>query len=147
MSSAPSEVLSHYKAKLANAPDGQPPLTKTEIQDLLIHSGVTPNDHDVDLAYDLLTNTWSHDNRFDDLLMFIDQVKKTDQHAILKELFESLDENKDGVLQVDEVINGFKSLGIEITEEEVKNLFKEADENGNQLLEFHEFEKVVGKHL
>ncbi|OHT10499.1 Calmodulin [Tritrichomonas foetus] len=141
------ETREHYKKKLLSAPDGQPPLTKHEIQDIFAASGAQANDQDVDLAYDLLMNTWAHESRFDDLMMFIDQVKKTDSTAILKELFDSLDANNDGVLQYDEVLNGFQSLGIEISPEEVNQIFADADENGNQLLEFDEFAKVVGKHM
>ncbi|OHT07147.1 hypothetical protein TRFO_01264 [Tritrichomonas foetus] len=146
MSNVIADTLEHYKKKMRSVPDGQPPLSKPEINDFMTAASVKFTEQDVDLAYDLLQNTWTRETRFDDFLLFVDQLNKTDSNSILRELFDSLDSNHDGVLQYEEVLSGFKSLGIEISEEEVNKIFKEADENGNQVLEFDEFARVVGDY-
>lgn len=135
-----------YKKKLRSTPNGQPPLTKLEIHDFFTAAKSNFTEKDVDLAYDLLQNTWSQETRYDDFIIYVDELNKSDSTKILRELFDSLDANHDGVLQYQEVLDGFKSLGIEITEDEVNKIFKEADANGDQVLEFDEFVKVVGEH-
>ena len=138
--------LDHYKKKLWAAPEGQPPLTKLEINDFMTAAGVKFTEKDVDLAYDLLMNTWTRQTRFEDLVYYTDQLNKASSDTIIRELFDSLDSNHDGVLQYEEVLVGFQSLGIDINEEEVNKIFKEADNNGDHVLDFNEFVKVAGDH-
>ena len=123
------------------------PLAKDEIKKLLNAAGVTVTDADVNLCYELMTNVWSKDNLYEDMIMFIDQLLSDDTTKVVRELFDALDENHDGVLSEEEVRNGFHTLGIDISEEEVCGLFKAADENSNHLLEFEEFLKAVAPHL
>ena len=123
------------------------PLTKEETKRLLVAAGVTVTDADVNLCHELMTNVWAKDKIFEEMVMFIDQLLSDDTEKIVRELFDSLDANHDGVLSEEEVVNGFKTLGIEISEEEVKGLFKAADENANQFLEFEEFRKAIAPHL
>lgn len=138
------ETFEIYKKKLNAAPAGQPPLTKLEIQDFFTAAGAKFSEKDVDLAYDLLTTTWPRETRFEDFTLFVDELNKSEPNKILRELFDSLDSNHDGVLQYEEVLQGFKSLGIEITDDEVNKIFKEADANGDQVLQFDEFVRVIG---
>ncbi|KAK8896456.1 hypothetical protein M9Y10_014356 [Tritrichomonas musculus] len=146
MANVDSATREIYKKKLRSTPNGEPPLTKLEIQDFFTAAGSHFTEKDVDLAYDLLQNAWSQDTRYDDFILYVDELNKSDSTKVLRELFDSLDRNHDGVLQYEEVLDGFKSLGIEITDDEVNKIFKEADSNGDQVLQFDEFIKVVGEH-
>lgn len=145
MSNVDASTLDIYKKKLRSTPNGQPPLTKLEIQDFFTAAKTKFTEKDVDLAYDLLQNTWTQETRYDDFILYVDELNKSDSTKILRELFDSLDSNHDGVLQYQEILDGFKSLGIEITDDEVNKIFKEADANGDQVLQFDEFVKVVGE--
>ena len=142
-----SATKEELQAKLAKAEEGKDPLTRDEIRSLLESANLNVKDSDVNLCYELLTNVWKKSTMFDDLMLFIDQLVSADKAALIKELFDSLDSNHDGVLSEEEVRNGFKSLGIELSSEEVNGLFVAADENASNVLEFEEFAKVVGPHL
>lgn len=133
-----------YQRKFLESKSDTSPLTKLEIHDVLTAAGGNPSDSDVNLAYELLCNT---KYGYEDFMLLVDQLVQADSTEVLRELFDSLDSNHDGVLQYEEVLNGFKSLGIEITPDEVNQIFKDADENGDQVLQFDEFVKVVGQHL
>jgi calcium-dependent protein kinase len=51
-----------------------------------------------------------------------------------------LDENGDGKLSKDEVLNGYEEVfGVPINEEEVDKMFKEIDIDGNGTIDYTEF--------
>lgn len=138
-------LKSRIQNKIAAAKPDEPVFTKDEIKEILIEAGSQGNQSDVDLAFDIYNNAKSK-TLYHDFIIFVQQVVRADSRNTLRELFESLDANHDGVLQFDEVLNGFHELGISITPEEVSALFKEADENGDQVLQFDEFVHVVSKY-
>ena len=54
-------------------------------------------------------------------------------------MFEKIDVNCDGRLTKQEVIDGFKEMGIEYADEEAEEIFKLADFDANGTLEFSEW--------
>merc|ERR1719367_1884388 len=55
--------------------------------------------------------------------------KQEVQEKTLLEVFNDLDANNDGLLQPKEIINGFSSIGIILTDKVVDDILKQADEN------------------
>ena len=55
-------------------------------------------------------------------------------------MFQQLDENGDGKLSKQEVLNGYEEVfGIPINEEEVDKMFNEIDMDGNGTIDYTEF--------
>merc|ERR1712007_393717 len=61
----------------------------------------------------------------------------------LKEIFEAIDVNKNGTIEVKEFGNALKSLGMEITDDSLQALFKSADVNQDGVLQFDEYKRLV----
>ena len=62
-----------------------------------------------------------------------------------KEVFELIDENEDGVITPKELGAAMRSMGESPTEEELQEMVKEVDANGNCTMEFSEFLTKMGK--
>jgi Ca2+-binding EF-hand superfamily protein len=70
-----------------------------------------------------------------------DQVKE------FKELFDSLDQDGGGVIDVDELAELFASLGVKVSKDKVKEMFAEVDEDGSGEIDFEEFLVLVAKQV
>ena len=142
------EKIAEINRKFASAPKNQVPLTKEEIKAILIEAGCKGNDSDVQLCEEIIQNGLGSQNSADDFLILVEQIHKFDsQESLIRELFDSLDKNHDGVLQRNEVEEGFKELSIDISPEELNRIFEEADANKDEVLQYEEFVKVVKQQL
>jgi calcium-dependent protein kinase len=63
----------------------------------------------------------------------------------LTNLFKGLDDNKDGRISKQELLNGFKEIGIETTDEEVAAIMSSIDHDGNGYIEYEEFLRFMNK--
>ncbi|XP_033738253.1 uncharacterized protein LOC117325865 [Pecten maximus] len=64
----------------------------------------------------------------------------TDDHtSAFKELFDMLDSSKTGLLNADSLYEGLKRVDSDITKEEVENVLKKLDKDGNGEIDFDEF--------
>ncbi|XP_021375344.1 uncharacterized protein LOC110464451 [Mizuhopecten yessoensis] len=64
----------------------------------------------------------------------------TDDHtSAFKELFDMLDASKTGLLNANSLYEGLKRVDSEITKEEVENVLKKLDKDGNGEIDFDEF--------
>jgi Ca2+-binding EF-hand superfamily protein len=57
----------------------------------------------------------------------------------LLQVFKKFDKDGNGLLTADEIMNTMKSLGIEISSQDVKELVKEMDENNDGKISYEEF--------
>ncbi|XP_064616748.1 calcium-binding mitochondrial carrier protein SCaMC-2-like [Liolophura sinensis] len=71
---------------------------------------------------------------FSEFLTFMLEHEKELQKA-----FQNLDKNKDGQLDLDEIMQAFTELGFEMEPEEVKDLMKKLDKDGNNTIDWHEW--------
>ncbi|GMN44172.1 hypothetical protein TIFTF001_013373 [Ficus carica] len=69
------------------------------------------------------------------------------QIAELREIFRSFDGNGDGSLTAEELGSMLRSLGLSPSPEQVEALIRQADGNGNGLVEFSEFVGLVEPEL
>ncbi|KAF4524670.1 hypothetical protein B566_EDAN012252 [Ephemera danica] len=71
------------------------------------------------------------------LAEFIHYVKEHEKNLRLQ--FHSLDKNKDGKIDLDELIHAFHDLGVDIKKEEAKNLLLRMDTDGTLDINFNEW--------
>jgi calcium-dependent protein kinase len=69
----------------------------------------------------------------------VHQLFTNDELDDQKKLFAKLDRNKDGMLQRDELIDGFREIYGEVVEQEVDEIMALADLNGNGELDYCEW--------
>ena len=65
--------------------------------------------------------------------------------AQLREVFETFDKDKNGSIDAKEIKEVCESMGIQADGDDIKDLIKQADEDGNGKIEFDEFKKAVLK--
>ena len=142
------ERIDEITKKFASTPKDQLPLTKEEIKAILIEAGCKGKDSDVQLCEEMIQNGLGSKTAANDFLLLVEQIHKfDDQESLIRELFNSLDKNHDGVLQRNEIEEGFKELSIDISPEELNRIFEEADSNNDEVLQYEEFVKVVKQQL
>lgn len=120
-------------------------LDMASIDELLLIAGADPIPDVSKRAMEIISSTDDREKAACLFVEFVDQCVADMSRKLLRELFDSLDENQDGVLQFNEVKNGFASLGVQLTDEELHELFTQADGNGDEVLQFEEFVTAVGR--
>lgn len=106
---------------------GQNP-TESELRDM-----IDPLDGDGDGEID-----------FDEFLtVMASKTKATDTEDELRCAFEALDRNHDGYITGAELNEAMVRLGERFTDEEVEAMIREADLNGDQMIDFGEFVAVM----
>ncbi|XP_065064908.1 neo-calmodulin-like isoform X2 [Rhopilema esculentum] len=71
------------------------------------------------------------------------QMKNRDANRELMEAFQVFDCNRNGRISPTELKDTMKNLGQELTEEQLKLMILEADYNGDGVIDFEEFKKLV----
>lgn len=69
-----------------------------------------------------------------------------DEEAELKEAFRVFDKDGNGVISADELRHVMTSLGEKLTDEEVTEMIREADVNGDGQINYEEFVKMMVKN-
>lgn len=70
-----------------------------------------------------------------------------EQQQDVKDVFEAIDENNNGSIDVSELAKGLRGLGLNPTNAEVKELLSEFDEDQNNVLSLEEFTRLFVKSL
>lgn len=74
------------------------------------------------------------------LAFIASQLVSKEETKDLEKMFQQLDENGDGKLSKEEVLNGYEVIfGVPINEEEVDKMFKEIDIDGSGTIDYTEF--------
>ena len=69
--------------------------------------------------------------------------QKDNSEKELKKLFDSIDTDGSGEIDVDELMEICQRLGVTVSDDEVKEMMESADSDGNGVLDFEEFMKVI----
>jgi calmodulin len=77
---------------------------------------------------------------FDEFLaMMSDKMKGLDDDEEIREAFKVFDKNGDGFIESSELRQVMQSLGEKLTEEEVEDMIREADADGDGRVNYQEF--------
>lgn len=68
---------------------------------------------------------------------------KEEEEELIQEVFGRFDSDGDGKISTEELIAHLASIGEKISREEAQRVIKEFDENGDNLLEFKDFVKLI----
>ncbi|CAM1311893.1 Uncharacterised protein g5829 [Pycnogonum litorale] len=77
------------------------------------------------------------------LQMMSKKMKDTDNEEELKEAFRVFDKNNDGFISASELRHVMTNLGEKLTDEEVEEMIKEADLDGDGLVNYDEFVTIL----
>lgn len=76
-------------------------------------------------------------------ILFERKLKEDEEEKELKEAFRVLDSNKKGVIPVSDLRWILKSLGDDITEEEIDDMIAETDTDGSGTVDYEEFKSLM----
>jgi calcium-dependent protein kinase len=121
------------------------PKTRFSAEQVLNHkwfqaykSGSLSNSPISDEAFANLTKFHATDKLHKFILMFISScIMDEESNKELVKLFKSIDKNNDGRLSFDEVINGYKELGLPLTQAD--EIIKKVDFDQSGMIEYSEF--------
>lgn len=81
---------------------------------------------------------------FDEFLMLMaHKIQRVDEQEDLLTAFRVFDKNGDGYISASELKSVMESLGEEMTDEQIHEMIREADTDGNGLIDYSEFMYVL----
>ena len=122
-------------------------ITPDEFKKLLTDSGGVDTEMVENLKSLMMSEAMEGDGKVD-FKEFLDRMKGTmkkisaEQIAELREAFNDIDGNNDGVVTIDELRTLLGGLEGGMTDEEIDEIFKDTDTNGDGKVDFEEFCKA-----
>jgi len=75
--------------------------------------------------------------------MMAQKVKKADSDAELREAFKIFDLDNSGTIDADELRHIMKSIGENLTDEQIEDMILEADKDGDGTIDYNEFVQLM----
>merc|ERR1711973_127456 len=79
---------------------------------------------------------------FDEFLSMMKEMSGDSEKELLQ-AFQVFDKNKDGFISVDELRQVMATLGETLSQEEIEEMIKEADQDGDGQVDYNEFVKMM----
>ena len=95
------------------------------------------------LQWDMLNSCFVENGSAGFLFPYFVSTEMKLTNESLRSIFDRIDTNGDGVLQREEIMNGFKANGITFRAETVDALMKLADKNNDGVIQYEEFEAMM----
>lgn len=128
--------------------DGDGTISPQEITSFLRGFGQNPTNAQLDA---IMRNLDADKNGSIDFEEFVDLMaarsKATgsalDEESDLREAFKVFDKDGNGTINAEELRLTMRNIGVNLTDEELDLMMKEADEDGNGVIDFQEFGRVI----
>mmetsp|Transcript_54467 Transcript_54467/g.133527 ORF Transcript_54467/g.133527 Transcript_54467/m.133527 type:complete len:150 (+) Transcript_54467:222-671(+) len=124
--------------------DGDGTITAEELGIVMRSMGQKPTDQEL---RDMIREVDADGNESIDFPEFVTlmarKTKAKDLRQELRAIFDIFDEDGSGKISADEVAHIMRNLGEKVTNEEVVNMIKAVDVNGDNEIDFQEFLRLV----
>lgn len=119
-------------------------ITATELGIVMRSLGQRPTDTELKNMVTMVDQDGNGTIEFNEFLhMMAKKMKETDKEHELREAFRVFDRNHDGFISAPELKLVMTNLGEKVTDEEVEDMIKEIDLDGDGLINLHEFITVL----
>ncbi|XP_074604479.1 calmodulin-like [Brevipalpus obovatus] len=119
-------------------------ITSTELGVVMRSLGQRATDTELKNMVTLVDQDGNGTIEFNEFLhMMSKKMKETDKEEELREAFRVFDRNGDGYIEASELRHVMTNLGEKLTDEEVEDMIKEADLDGDGLVNYDEFVSVL----
>ncbi|PIA15017.1 calmodulin [Coemansia reversa NRRL 1564] len=122
--------------------DGSGAISHKEMGELMRKMGHNPTKQEIQ---DMINEVDADNNGEIDFEEFVAmmELQRVTTDAELREAFKVFDTDGDGTISIDELGQVMKSLGEELTPNELHAMFAEADKDGNYRIDFYEFKSMM----
>ncbi|KAL4869489.1 hypothetical protein BDV12DRAFT_167821 [Aspergillus spectabilis] len=126
--------------------DGTGDITATELGEVMRSLGQNPTDTELQDIIDELDVDRTGTIDFDEfLIMMSRKVKDSDPEAELREAFAVFDKDKSGSISADELRQVLRSIGDDVSDNDVDEMLRLADVNGDGSIDYEEFVKLMSQ--
>ncbi|KAH7818557.1 putative Calmodulin [Monocercomonoides exilis] len=124
--------------------DGDGFITTKELGTVMRSLGQTPTEQELkDMIADVDADGSGTIDFPEFLVMMSKQLSNADTEEQLKEAFKVFDKDGNGFISADELRSVMASLGEKLTQQELEEMIKEADLNGDGQIDYAEFVKMM----
>ncbi|XP_066911679.1 squidulin-like isoform X1 [Clytia hemisphaerica] len=124
--------------------DGDGTISMEELREVMTNLGQTVSDGDIKEMLEDVDTDAEGNLDFESFKKIMSQTMgATDINKEMREAFAFFDQDGDGTITSEELWQCMKKLGEDLTLEEVQDMLKEADADGNGEIEFAEFVKLL----
>ncbi|KRX57132.1 Calmodulin, partial [Trichinella sp. T9] len=124
--------------------DGDGKITSQELGIVMRSLGQRPTESELRDMVNEVDEDGNGTIEFDEFLQMMSRkMKDSDSEQELKEAFQVFDKDKDGFISAAELHYVMTNLGEKLTDEEVQEMIREADLDGDGLVNYHEFVKMM----
>ncbi|KAF9357727.1 hypothetical protein BGX34_009255 [Mortierella sp. NVP85] len=124
--------------------DGDGTISSRELSAVMHSLGQKPTDAEVQ---DMIKQVDANGNGKIDLsefyVMMARKEKEADPEKDLREAFDVFDKDKDGLITNSELQGAMRNLGENLSQNEIDEMMREADKDGDQKISFDEFKKMM----
>jgi Ca2+-binding EF-hand superfamily protein len=119
-------------------------ITREELGTVMKSLGHQPSDNELQDMVNEVDVDGSGTIEFDEFVQMMAKriEQRPDDGEDLKEAFEVFDRNKDGYITAEELRQVMRSLGENLTDQELNEMMKAADANGDGIINFNEFQEI-----
>ncbi|CAL9081309.1 unnamed protein product [Musa acuminata var. zebrina] len=124
--------------------DGDGCITLEELASVIRPLGHNPTEQelqDMIREVDVNGNGTIEFNEFFNIMAW--KMKEADAEEEMREAFKVFDKDQNGYISDSELMSVMINLGEEVTDDEVKEMIREADINGDGQVDFYEFSKMM----
>ncbi|KRY92187.1 Calmodulin, partial [Trichinella pseudospiralis] len=124
--------------------DGDGKITSQELGIVMRSLGQRPTESELRDMVNEVDEDGNGTIEFDEFLQMMSRkMKDSDSEQELKEAFQVFDKDKDGFISAAELHYVMTNLGEKLTDEEVQEMIREADLDGDGLVNYNEFVKMM----